>query len=242
MIEVHRLHLADVTPAPHLPWARPTFPVFAYLVLHPAGPILVDSGVGVGNPFIDELYSPVHYDLDEALRDHGIRVDDIETVITSHLHFDHCGQNNRFPHAKVFVQRAEVEAAKAELYTVPEWAFPPKVELTIVEGDHDVVTGVRAIATHRGTHLDTSRWSSTMTMTGSAPSCAAKLPGRRAASTRSASAMMAGTTPRALHLSRSSGPSVPAACCSATTPRHGGHSETSARGHGTGVRSRDAIA
>jgi N-acyl homoserine lactone hydrolase len=147
MIEVHQLHLTDVTPAPNLPWARPTFPVLAYLVMHPDGPILIDSGVGLGNSVIDELYSPAHHDLDEALRAYAVGVSDIETVITSHLHFDHCGQNNRFGHAEIFVQRAEVEAAKAKLYTVPEWAFPPEVDLTIIDGDHDVCAGIRAIAT-----------------------------------------------------------------------------------------------
>ena len=76
-IEVRRLHLTDVTPAPNLPWARPTFPVFSYLVLHRSAPILIDTGVGVGNAFIDELYSPVHYDLEEALGRHGVGIDDI---------------------------------------------------------------------------------------------------------------------------------------------------------------------
>lgn len=147
MITVDRPHLTDVTPAPHLPWARPTFPVFAYLVLHPTGPLLIDSGVGVANSFIDELYSPVHYDLDEALDQHGVTVDDINTVITSHLHFDHCGQNHRFTDARVVVQEAEVEAARARLYTVPEWAFPPDVDLTMIDGDHDIASGVRVIAT-----------------------------------------------------------------------------------------------
>lgn len=147
MIDVCRLHLTDVTPAPNLPWARPTFPVFSYLVLHPSGPILIDTGVGVGNSTIDELYSPVHHELGEALGRHGVRVDDIGTVITSHLHFDHCGQNNRFAGARVLVQRAEVEAATAPLYTVPAWAFPPGIDLTVLDGDSDVATGVTVIAT-----------------------------------------------------------------------------------------------
>ncbi len=147
MIEIHRMHLTDVTPAPQLQWTRPMFPVFAYLVLAPAGPILIDSGVGYGNDFIDELYSPVHHDLDEELSAHGIRAHDIGIVITSHLHFDHCGQNHRFPHAKIFVQRAEVEAAKAEFYTVPEWAFPPTVDLTVMNGNYDVAAGVHVIWT-----------------------------------------------------------------------------------------------
>ena len=146
-MRVFRLHLTDVTPSPDLPWARPTFPVFAFLVEHPDGPVLIDTGVGLGHDVIDELYSPVHHDLDEALAEHGVEVSDVTTVITSHLHFDHCGQNNRFAHARVLVQRAEVEAAREPLYTVPEWAFPQGVELTEIDGDHQVAPGIEIIAT-----------------------------------------------------------------------------------------------
>jgi glyoxylase-like metal-dependent hydrolase (beta-lactamase superfamily II) len=32
-------------------------------------------------------------------------------------------------------------------YTVPRWAFPPNVELTQVEGDHQVAPGVQVVAT-----------------------------------------------------------------------------------------------
>ena len=147
MIEVHRLHLTDVTPDPNLPWTRPTFPVFAFLVLDPAGPILIDTGVGIGNEFIDALYSPVHHDLDRALAAHGVSIDDIGTVISSHLHFDHCGQNDRFGHAEVFVQRAEADAARAPNHTVHEWAFPSEVDLTEIEGDYQVTPAVRIVAT-----------------------------------------------------------------------------------------------
>lgn len=147
MIDVHRLHLADVTPAPNLPWARPTFPVHAYLILHDDGPVLVDSGVGTGSSFIDDLYAPVRYDLDAALDCHGVTVDDIRTVVTSHLHFDHCGQNQRFAGARIFVQAAEIDAAQAAGYTIPEWAFPPRVDLTAIHGDDEIFPGVRVVAT-----------------------------------------------------------------------------------------------
>src|SRR5438128_92243 len=98
-MRVSRLHLTDVTPSLELPWTRPTFPVYAFLVEHPDGPVLIDTGVGLGNELIDKLYSPVHHDLDTALSQYDVEVSDIVTVVNSHLHFDHCGQNHRFPHA-----------------------------------------------------------------------------------------------------------------------------------------------
>jgi N-acyl homoserine lactone hydrolase len=146
-MRVHRLHLTDVTPSPDLPWARPTFPVYAFLVEHADGPVLIDTGVGVGNELIDKLYSPVHHDLDEALSRYEIGVSDVVTVINSHLHFDHCGQNHRFPQARVIVQATEVEVAREPLYTVPEWAFPTDVNLTEIEGDHELAPGITIIAT-----------------------------------------------------------------------------------------------
>ena len=168
MIEVHRLHLTDVTPAPNLPWTRPTFPVFAYLITHPTGPIVIDTGVGTNNKFIDQLYSPVHYDLDEALSRHDVRVEDVRTVINSHLHFDHCGQNPRFGNARIIVQRAEIEAAEAPLYTVSEWAFPTGIELSAIEGDLHVADGVRIISTpghtpgHQSVLIEESRGTRTI--------------------------------------------------------------------------------
>lgn len=146
-MRIHRLHLTEVTPSPDLPWARPTFPVYGYLIDHPDGRILVDTGVGIGNAFIDELYSPVHHDLDTALAGHGTTVGDVRVVVSSHLHFDHCGQNRRFGGATIVVQRAEVEAAHATRYTVPDWAFPPQLELSVVDGEATIANGVRVIPT-----------------------------------------------------------------------------------------------
>ena len=172
-IDVHRLHLTDVTPAPHLPWTRPTYPVFGFLVLHPTGPILIDTGVGVGNTFIDELYSPVHHDIDEALDPHGVGVDDIATVITSHLHFDHCGQNDRFGRFAILVQRAEVDAAQgAALHGagvgVPAGRRPLGHRRRRSRG-----TGRRRHR-HTRTHPRAPVGAHRHALTGSEPSCAAR--------------------------------------------------------------------
>ena len=41
----------------------------------------------------------------------GWKPEDVDIVINTHLHYDHCGQNCRLPNAKIYVQRAEWEAA-----------------------------------------------------------------------------------------------------------------------------------
>lgn len=46
-------------------------PVHGFLIHDPDGPILVDTGVGFGNEFIDDLYKPAHTQPDVALANHG---------------------------------------------------------------------------------------------------------------------------------------------------------------------------
>lgn len=62
-MQVHRLHVATTHPDPSLPWADGDAEVYAYLIDHPDGLILVDTGVGEGNEVIDALYRPDHRDL-----------------------------------------------------------------------------------------------------------------------------------------------------------------------------------
>src|SRR5688500_11736493 len=64
-----------------------------FLAAHPDGPILVDTGVGVANAFVDELYQPSRADLGSVLAELGVELDEVVAVVSSHLHFDHCGQN-----------------------------------------------------------------------------------------------------------------------------------------------------
>ena len=144
---VHRLHLTDVTPAEHLPWANGPVVVNAYLVDHADGPILYDTGVGHGSALIDDWYSPVHHPLDAAVRRFGCDPDDVVAVVNSHLHFDHCGQNPRFPGVPILVQRAELDAARAPRYTVPEWVDFPGARFHVLDGPADVAPGVRLVPT-----------------------------------------------------------------------------------------------
>lgn len=147
---VDRLRLASVTKLPGwhsaLPNGSSGYDVFAYLIHHPTGPILVDTGIGIGSAFIDELYEPSVTPLDDALRNVGVSVGDLLAVVNTHLHFDHCGQNSTTP-APCYVQRAEVESAKKPRYTVPEWASIPGDRLRQLDGEAEIADGVVMLPT-----------------------------------------------------------------------------------------------
>ncbi len=146
---VEQLLLAVVEAAPTWHPEHATFqpfPVHAWLVRHPDGPILVDCGVGIGHTLIDEWYHPRVTAIGDALGAIGIDVTEVVALILSHLHFDHCGQQAAFD-CPVYVQAAEREAARERGYTVPEWAEIPTDRLRVLDGDAEIAEGVRLLAT-----------------------------------------------------------------------------------------------
>src|SRR3989442_13912978 len=71
--DVVPLHLADVTyPASH-PLAGKDGPVLAFAIRHPNGIVLVDTGIGAGDAWVDKNYRPRTRDVREALT--GVKLD-----------------------------------------------------------------------------------------------------------------------------------------------------------------------
>src|SRR3989344_8853657 len=56
-----------------------------------------------------------HQRIAKALEKFGITIKDIDTVIFTHLHWDHCQNIELFTHAKLLVQKKELEYAKNPL-------------------------------------------------------------------------------------------------------------------------------
>jgi len=146
-MRIDRLLFSEVTlPAEH-PRAGNACPVFAYLIHHPAGAVLVDTGVGHGHDEIERLYAPVHHSLDAALEVYGVARSDVVMVINSHLHFDHCGNNWLFPAAALIAQRAEYELAQDPGYTIAEWVDAPGAQWTLVDGETEILPGILLLPT-----------------------------------------------------------------------------------------------
>src|SRR5689334_9726825 len=84
--------------------------------------ILVETGIGDKfEPKQREIFGIEHTcTLPDELRKLGLELNDIDIVINTHLHFDHCGWNVRndggklvptFPRARYVIQRGEWEDA-----------------------------------------------------------------------------------------------------------------------------------
>ena len=136
--------------------------------------ILIDTGYGSK---LTEKQRQAHScepgdPLLKSLAAQGLSADQIDTVILSHLHFDHAGGSTRydengklvptFPRTTYIAQQLEWEIAMADL---PELrgAYPPENllplrdagQLQLVDGDVELTPGIRAMITggHTTAHM-----------------------------------------------------------------------------------------
>lgn len=125
-----------------------TLPVQAFLVRHPDGVLLFDTGLGDEYPPFDRMLAPtVRRSLEEALLALDVRPGDLTAVIVCHLHYDHAGGNPLFPGVLILVQAREYEAVGELSYIIPDRVDFPGTELRLVRGDEEVMPGVRMVPT-----------------------------------------------------------------------------------------------
>jgi N-acyl homoserine lactone hydrolase len=135
---------------------RITVPVICFLIAHPGGHVLVDTGVhrqaivdpvgrlGERRASVFRLRSAATDEVVSQLALLGLAPDDIRYVVNSHFHFDHCGGNEFFRRSTFLVQRPEMEAARQVLagatmrYSPSAVDFDHPLEYRLVDGEHDV--------------------------------------------------------------------------------------------------------
>jgi glyoxylase-like metal-dependent hydrolase (beta-lactamase superfamily II) len=108
--------------------------------------VLIETGIG---PKLDERMLRIYSHqpkLMESLAAAGVAPDDIDVVINTHLHFDHCGGNHLFAGRPIYVQRRELDDALSEDgYTIREWVEAPGVRYEPVDGELELLPGLRLI-------------------------------------------------------------------------------------------------
>jgi N-acyl homoserine lactone hydrolase len=121
-------------------------PVHGFVVTHPGGAVLVDTGVG-GPDHVLADWRVVNRSAADALADHDMTPADISLVINTHLHFDHCGQNAVFPKAAFYVQRAELSRMKRESRELYDWLDFMNATFELLDGDTEILPGLSVIMT-----------------------------------------------------------------------------------------------
>ena len=150
MTEVRRVRFGTIVrPAEETAdgWAR-VEALDGYLVPLPGARLLLfDTGIAAGDPEVDAHYRPERIPLREALAAAGARPEDVALVANCHLHLDHAGGNPALPDRPLYVQRAELDAAREPGHTVPHLVDHPGARYEVLEEETEVAPGVRLLPT-----------------------------------------------------------------------------------------------
>ncbi|HET7571661.1 MAG TPA: N-acyl homoserine lactonase family protein [Gaiellaceae bacterium] len=144
-LTVSRLDLGTIDTSPD--FMGDAMPIHGYAVRHPQGVVVVDTGLGfLPQPTFPESWVARPRSLESALADHGIALAEVAFLVQTHLHTDHYGENAALAGVPVFVQRAELERARAE-ERLRERFDLPGVRFELVDGDEEILPGIDVLAT-----------------------------------------------------------------------------------------------
>ncbi|MGZ8178750.1 N-acyl homoserine lactonase family protein [Williamsia sp. SKLECPSW1] len=129
----------------------PRLPINCYLVEHPEGLIMVDTGESshANDPGYQPCYSyfcqncekrwvQEHEEVGAQLRHLGFSPDDVRWVVMTHMHGDHAGGIPNFPHSEILLSGTEAHDALAKggpLFGYLNMHYPDWFEPAVV--DHD---------------------------------------------------------------------------------------------------------
>lgn len=132
------------------------FPVYSVLIEHPAGLFLFDTGydldlVNEVLPFELPEQTPAQT-LPSQLALCGFQPEDVDAVINSHLHFDHCGGNKYLTNATTYLHHDELREARSpepfERLGYADKSFDhPGVKFELLEGDVQFADGIHLFHT-----------------------------------------------------------------------------------------------
>ena len=130
-------------------------PVTIFLVQGNGKNILIDTGMSnteiAGKYHHPGSYQPEGKAVFEQLETMGMSCGDIDTIIFTHLHWDHVYYLNKFPNAKLYVQKSEYECAVNPIplyyksYEYPVLGLTPQFDgrdFTLLEGECEIFDGI----------------------------------------------------------------------------------------------------
>ena len=141
--------------------SRVTVPHIIWVIEGGAKLVVVDAGPAapdiVSREFARNLVREAGEEPGPALKNAGIDPSEVEILIATHLHWDHCGNFSLFPNADIYVQRGELAFAVAPLdiflstYDAAVLNMNPKWSASVskfrfLDGDFDLAPGMRLVS------------------------------------------------------------------------------------------------
>ncbi len=110
---------------------------------------IVDAGAQ-GENFNKEFPMTTITTLEQGLQSVGLKPDDVEQVIVTHLHFDHIALANRYKNATFIVQKRELEFARnPHVFNGVDYNkdFLKDLRFRIIDGDCEILPGIKVLLT-----------------------------------------------------------------------------------------------
>jgi N-acyl homoserine lactone hydrolase len=122
--------------------------VYIWLVEGAGKNVLIDTGCAAD--YLNSIGFPSEQvsTQEEELAKVGLTVDDIDVVVLTHLHSDHARDVAKFRNATLIVQKSELEFAANPHPIQAGWFVDlPQDRLQVVDGDQEILEGIRVVHT-----------------------------------------------------------------------------------------------
>jgi glyoxylase-like metal-dependent hydrolase (beta-lactamase superfamily II) len=133
--------------------------IWSYAVYNSEHKMLIDTGIH-DVKWVNDFSRPCYQAEDETLaaamkKGLGWETEDVDIVINTHLHYDHCGGNMFLPNARFYVQKSEFEFAHHPFKSQKQFYLNKTFDVdtinhfrwSFLEGDQDILPGIKVIAT-----------------------------------------------------------------------------------------------
>ncbi|MCP5071248.1 MAG: N-acyl homoserine lactonase family protein [bacterium] len=130
-----------------------TVPIPSYLIVHPKGRVLFDTGLNlatqtdpesyitsVGMRFNKFFFSPGE-EISSRIESADVAPDRVDLIVNSHLHYDHAGGNALLPNADILIQEPEWKHACTrpdEDVAYRKIDFETGQKVRTIKGEHDL--------------------------------------------------------------------------------------------------------
>lgn len=128
---------------------RIILPIYSFAILGGEKKILVDTGLEdfVVPPDLEERIGFPVMEFEEALETIGWTPEDVDIIIHTHLHNDHCENDALCTNAEVYVQQAELDFCN-DPHSIDHRYYPDVLEdvnLKTINGDATIVEGIHVM-------------------------------------------------------------------------------------------------